>query len=100
MKKKEFWRFVKFTLFSISAGIVQIASFTILKLALGDNNDYGWSYFISLALSVLWNFTFNFKFTFKAATNIPKAMALSFLFYVFFTPASVFGGNYLVKTCL
>ena len=99
MKKKEIFRFLKFTFFSLSAGIIQIASFALLQpLFREEGVDYGWSYFISLVLSVLWNFTFNFKFTFKAATNIPKAMGLSFLFYVFFTPASVFGGNYLVET--
>lgn len=99
MSKKELLRFIKFTLFSISAGIVQVASFTLLQLLLNDSLKYGWSYFISITLSVIWNFTFNFKFTFKAATNVPKAMALSFLFYVFFTPLSAFGGEYLVSSC-
>ena len=28
---KDFWRFIKFTLFSASAGIIQIASFTLLN---------------------------------------------------------------------
>ena len=98
MNKKEIFRFIKFTLFSASAGIIQIGSFALLQLIFKDG-EYGWSYFISLFLSVLWNFTFNFKFTFKAATNIPKAMALAFLFYVFFTPLSTLGGDYLVTTC-
>ncbi len=94
MKNKEFWRAVKFVLFSISAGIVQIASFTLLQeVVIKDvNQPYGWSYFISLALSVVWNFTFNRKFTFKSATNVPVAMLKVLGYYVVFTPLSIFGG--------
>ena len=87
-KKKEAWRFIKFTLFSISAGIIQIVSFTILDELIFVHNNYWVSYLISLVLSVLWNFTFNRKFTFKSANNVPKAMFLTFLFYVVFTPLS------------
>ncbi len=99
MKNKEFWRAVKFVLFSISAGIVQIASFTLLQeVVIKDvNQPYGWSYFISLALSVVWNFTFNRKFTFKSATNVPIAMLKVLGYYVVFTPLSIFGGVALVN---
>jgi len=94
MNKKELWRTIKFTLFSISAGAIQLLSFAIL---------YEWThwlawwpaYLISVILSVIWNFTFNRKFTFKSANNVPKAMALVLLYYCAFTPASVFGGNAL-----
>lgn len=99
MKAKEFLRFVKFSLFSISAGIVQFGSYELLSLIFSDNSKYGLAYIISVSLSVLWNFTFNFKYTFKAATNIPKAMALAFLFYVFFIPPTAIGGDYLVNSC-
>lgn len=99
MKTKEIWRFIKFTLFSISAGVIQFGSFALFNEVIFHDGEFGLSYFLSLALSILWNFTFNFKFTFKAATNVPKAMALAFLFYVFFTPISAFGGNYLTKEC-
>lgn len=85
-KKKELLRSVKFTLFSISAGIIQIITFTLLyevcKLP-----EWG-SHLISLILSVLWNFTLNRKFTFRSAGNIPRAMALVALFYLVFTPLS------------
>ena len=99
MNKKEFWRAVKFVLFSISAGIVQIVSFTLLQeVVIKDlNNPYGWSYFISLALSVIWNFTFNRKFTFKSANNVPIAMLKVLGYYVVFTPISIFGGVALVN---
>ena len=93
-QKKEFWRAVKFLLFSISAGVIQILSFTILnEFVIKDTgNEYGWSYFISLILSVLWNFTFNRKFTFKSAKNVPIAMLLVLAYYVVFAPLSIWWG--------
>ena len=99
MSKKEFWRAVKFVLFSISAGIVQVLSFTLLQeLIIKDvSQPYGWSYFISLALSVVWNFTFNRKFTFQSANNVPIAMLKVLGYYVVFTPISIFGGVALVN---
>src|SRR5574344_955393 len=56
-KKQEFINFVKFTLFSISAGIIQVLSFTLLNEVIikDTGSKYGWSYFIALVLSVLWN---------------------------------------------
>ncbi len=99
MKNKEFWRAVKFVLFSISAGVVQIASFTLLQeVVIKDlSQPYGWSYFISLALSVVWNFTFNRKFTFQSANNVPVAMLKVLGYYLVFTPLSLFGGDALVN---
>ncbi len=98
-KKQEAWNFVKFVLFSISAGAVQVLSFTLLnELIIKDiGHEYGWSYFISLFLSVLWNFTINRKFTFKSANNIPIAMLLVFAFYCVFTPLSIWWGEALTK---
>ena len=98
-KKQEFWNFVKFVLFSISAGVIQILSFTLLnEVIIKDiGNEYGWSYFIALVLSVLWNFTVNRKFTFKSAKNVPVAMALVFAFYCVFTPLSIWWGIALTK---
>ena len=105
LKKQEFLRTCKFVLFSISAGIIQILSYEILsKFVFKDSainqyewSYYGWSYFISLALSVLWNFTFNKKFTFKSAKNVPVAMLLVLAFYCAFTPLSIWWGIELVK---
>lgn len=94
-KKQEFINLLKFIGFSISAGVIQIASFTILNefvLTFEKGVEYGWSYFISLALSVIWNFTFNRKFTFKSAKNVPIAMLLVFAFYCVFTPLSIWWG--------
>ena len=84
--KKELWRTVKFTLFSISAGVIQILSYTLL-LELVKLDEWA-AHLISLILSVLWNFTFNRKFTFQSAGNIPIAMAKVAAFYLVFTPLS------------
>ena len=74
------------TLFSISAGIIQIVSFTLLNELTPLSEHI--SYLIALVLSVLWNFTFNRRYTFQSAGNVPKAMALVALFYCVFTPLS------------
>jgi len=83
---KETLRAIKFTLFSISAGVIQIVSFTLLN-ELSPLSEHI-SYLIALVLSVLWNFTFNRRYTFQSAGNVPKAMALVALFYCAFTPLS------------
>ena len=84
--KKELTRTLKFVLFSASAGIIQIVSFTLLNELL--HLTYWVAYLISLVLSVLWNFTLNRKFTFKSANNIPVAMLKVAVYYVIFTPLS------------
>ena len=86
MNKTSVWQAVKFTLFSISAGIIQVVSFTLLNELL--HLSYWVSYLISLVLSVLWNFTLNRKFTFKSAANVPIAMLKVACFYLVFTPLS------------
>ena len=85
-KKKEFWRAVKFVLFSSSAGIIEIVAFALLNELL--RLPYWLSYLVALAASVLWNFTLNRKFTFQSANNVPKAMLQVALFYAVFTPLS------------
>ena len=84
--KAELIRTVKFVLFSASAGIIQVIGFSLLNELLHLN--YWVSYLISLALSVLWNFTLNRKFTFHSAANVPIAMAKVAGFYLVFTPLS------------
>ncbi len=92
-KKKEFWRTIKFTLFSISAGIIQTVSFELLdKVA---KLDYWISYLVALVLSVVWNFTLNRKFTFYSAGNVPVAMLKVAIFYAVFTPISTWWGHVL-----
>lgn len=92
-KKAEMIRFLKFVLFSISAGLIQIVSFTIMNEVV--KMKYWPAYLIALTLSVVWNFTINRKFTFKSANNVPVAMAKVAAFYVVFTPLSTWWGNAL-----
>ena len=85
-KKKEILRTLKFVLFSISAGLIQILSFTLLEEIL--HLTHWLSYLVALILSVLWNFTLNRKFTFCSANNVPIAMLKVAGFYLVFTPLS------------
>ena len=89
-KKKSVIQAVKFTLFSISAGVIQIVSFSVLEIFI---QDYWVPYLISLVLSILWNFTLNRRYTFKSAANVPVAMAKVFGFYLVFTPLSTWLGH-------
>ena len=89
-KKNEILQAIKFTLFSISAGAIQIASFAILEIFI---KTYWIPYLVSLLLSIIWNFTLNRKFTFKSAANVPIAMAKVLGFYLVFTPLSTYLGN-------
>ncbi|MBQ7296273.1 MAG: GtrA family protein [Clostridia bacterium] len=106
MKNNNALQAIKFALFSASAGIIQVGTFTLLnELVLPNINiqnekvmtilssEYGVCYLTALTLSVLWNFTFNRRFTFKSAANIPIAMAKVFGFYLVFTPLSTWLGN-------
>ena len=91
MANKSFFQLIKFTLFSVSAGLIQVGSFTLF------NELFKWrywpAYLLSLILSVLWNFTLNRKYTFKSAANVPVAMAKVFGFYLAFTPLSTWLGH-------
>ena len=92
-KRKEILRVIKFVLFSVSAGIIEIVSFTLLTQL--TDWQYWPRYLIALVLSVLWNFTLNRKFTFKSANNVPLAMMKILAFYCVFTPVTTILGNYL-----
>ncbi len=92
-KNEELWRTVKFTLFSISAGAIQLivsgllTHFTSLGVAT--------CYFIALVCSVIWNFTFNRKYTFQSANNVPIAMLKVLGYYAVYTPLSLLLVAYL-----
>lgn len=98
MKRQELKRVVLFTLFSASAGLIELGSFTLLELI--GKFPYWISYLIALILSVVWNFTLNRNFTFQSANNIPAAMLKVACFYAVFTPASTWLGNYLAETLM
>ena len=95
-RKKELMRSLKFLLFSISAGVIQILSFTLLNELL--HLPYWVSYLIALVLSVLWNFTLNRRFTFRSANNVPVAMLKVAAYYAVFTPLSTLLEKYLTET--
>ena len=92
--KKQLWQAIKFTLFSASAGVIQVGSFALLEIFI---QDYWIPYLISLVLSILWNFTLNRRYTFKSAANVPVAMAKVFGFYLVFTPLSLWLGHLAVE---
>ena len=94
--KRELWRVIKFILFSASAGIIEIVSFTLLTEL--TSWPYWPCYLIALVLSVLWNFTLNRRFTFRSANNVPLAMLKVAAYYAVFTPLSTWLGNYLAET--
>ncbi|MBQ3722422.1 MAG: GtrA family protein [Bacteroidales bacterium] len=96
MERKEVWRFLKFVLFSASAGLIEIGSFTLLNEFTGLR--YWPCYLIALTLSVLWNFTFNRRFTFRSDANVPVAMMKVLGYYAVFTPLTTWMGDYLAET--
>lgn len=91
MQKESIFQMIKFTLFSLSAGIIQVASFSLF------NEIFDWiywpAYLTSLVLSIVWNFTLNRQYTFKSAANVPVAMLKLFGFYAVFTPVSTWLGH-------
>lgn len=95
--KQNLWQVVKFTLFSISAGVIQIIVFQLcFKL-------FGWeewlSHAIATILSTLWNFTFNRRYTFQSAANVPIAMLKVAAFYIVFIPLSSLWTYALTDLC-
>lgn len=93
---KELLRTIKFTLFSISAGLIEAVSFLLLELILPEEGWADIAQLISLILSVLWNFTLNRKFTFQSAANVPIAMLKVAGFYLVFAPLSMWWTDVLV----
>ncbi|MDD4046888.1 MAG: GtrA family protein, partial [Tissierellia bacterium] len=96
--RKEVIRGIKFTLFSLSAGLIQIITFSILNEF--TNWRYSACYLVALTLSVLWNFTLNRRYTFRSSNNVSIAMGKTFAFYLVFTPVSTIIGDYLVEKLL
>ena len=113
-KKKELIRSIKFLLFSISAGIIDFGSFSLMKMLLpiGSVNAFVTSVgsvfkaspdqlfqVISVTLSVIWNFTLNRHYTFKSASNVPVAMLKVAAYYLlFFLPFTRWDVGYFVDT--
>lgn len=95
-KKQQFLQLLKFTAFSLSAGIIQF----LLQSTLFDWTHvltYWQAYPIALTASVIWNFTFNRKFTFKASSNVPIAMVLVVIYNLLIVVPFAILGEYLVQ---
>ncbi len=89
---------LKFFLFSVSAGVIQLVSDTVM---LEVFSFPAWlSYLVALTLSVLWNFTLNRKFTFHSAKNVPIAMLKVLGYYLVFTPLSTLWTKWLTETLM
>lgn len=95
-KNKEIIRAIKFTIFSASAGIIELGLFTVLDSFTKFN--YWACYLPALIASIVWNFTLNRNYTFKASNNVPIAMLKVGLFYLVFTPTSTILGNFLAES--
>lgn len=85
-KKKEFFRTLKFLIFSVGAAAVQVGSFTLMEEVF--HVTHWLSYLVSLILSIIWMFTLNRKYTFRSANNVPIAMLKTAAYYAVFTPLS------------
>ncbi len=93
-KLKQFLQVLKFTGFSISAGVIQFLTTSTL---------FDWTHWlpyyaafaIGLTLSVIWNFTFNRKFTFASAANVPLAMVLVVIYNLIIVVPLSLGGDKL-----
>ena len=94
-KNENLTHMIKFLLFSMSAGIIQAITFTVLFEFTGF--IYWPAYLIALILSVIWNFTLNRKFTFKSTANVPIAMMKIAIYYAIFTPLSTWWGDALTN---
>lgn len=91
-KNESFAQFLKFILLSLSAAIIDVGSFFLLKLIF-PKMSIGLRQTISVALSVIWNFTLNRRYTFKSSNNLPIAMIKVAIFYVFFIPISSYAST-------
>lgn len=97
IKRREAVRFLKFTLFSASAGLIELGAFTLLNEA--AHLPHWVCYLAGLVLSVLWNFTLNRNFTFKSAANVPVAMLKVACYYAVFVPLSTLLVHVLTSEC-
>ena len=74
-RRAELLRSLKFTLFSASAGLIQIGAFALCNDVIRLPAWLG--YLIALVLSVLWNFTLNRRYTFRSAASVPRSLRCS-----------------------
>ena len=94
-KKKELIRSIKFLLFSISAGLIQMGSFALFKELLGWSN---WlSYLLALVLSVLLADSLGWNGYLVTAINMVLNFVTEFLYQRFFVFRDSIDTNDLAK---
>ena len=96
--RKELFRAIKFAIVSMSAGIVELGTFTLMNEL--TNLKYWPCYLTALIASIIWCYTINRRYTFKSGKPIPVVLAYAAAFYAVFTPATTILGNYLAETLL
>lgn len=96
--RKELFRAIKFAIVSMSAGIVELGTFTLMNEL--TNFKYWPCYLTALIASILWCYTVNRRYTFKSGKPIPVVLAYAAAFYAVFTPATTILGNYLAETLM
>lgn len=89
--RESLFQAIKFTILSLSAGGIEALSFLGLDKLTALSYDV--KHVISIALSVLWNFTLNRRYTFKSANNVPIAMLKVGIFYAIFIPVTAWLGQ-------
>ena len=83
----EFVRFLKFIFFIISAGLVEMFSFTILNNYI--EVEYWVSYSLSMILVIFWEFSLNRKFTFQSDCNYYLALFKVLIYYLIYIPINL-----------
>lgn len=96
--RKELFRAIKFAIVSMSAGIVELGTFTLMNEL--TNLKYWPCYLTALIASIIWCYTVNRRYTFKSGKSIPVVLAYAAGFYAVFTPATTILGNYLAETLM
>ena len=96
--RKELFRAIKFAIVSMSAGIVELGTFTLMNEL--TNLKYWPCYLTALIASIIWCYTVNRRYTFKSGKSIPVVLAYAAAFYAVFTPATTILGNYLAETLM
>ncbi len=86
--KKGIMQAIKFFMFSVTAAIIDVTAFFILRNVFNVRIDI--AEVISVILSVLYNFTINRKYTFKSTNKIVPAMIKVALFYAVFIPFAAY----------
>jgi len=93
--KRDVIQSIKFTAFSLGAGIIQLLSSLFFENIIRTAPYL--AYLIGVVLSVLFNFTLNRRYTFRSAARVPRAMLLVAAFYLVFIPSTTVLDKYFTE---